>query len=247
MDKKRKKRVDEKKGLTNILIGVIVLLVIFIAYLGITVMITGNKLGKIDDEIEKINETPEETPSKTTGLDKSNSLNTRNVEYRNERTTSVNDNIGLTVNVSTDKKNAVLTIDWPTFSAAISKEVPATYPTTKATYNILGFNKTIKNVLLTQYDNTLSSLTIVYLMEDNTVQYTTLVKSNNGVKYVDIRTQEGTNNKYFATDGTVPRVTDVYKLYNVDAYKENEKHKTSIALKSDGKFYDLGYAISEIN
>lgn len=243
----RKKRIDNKQGLTNILIGVFALLLILIGYLGINIIITNNKLSKIDKEIDKINSTPNDTSTENKEkFDKSNSLNTKNIEYKNEKLSSVDDKLGVKVVMSKDGKTANITIDWSIFKDKISKEVTGTYPTSKTEYTVNGFNKNIKSVLLSQTDNTISSLTVIYLMEDNTVQYTKLIKQkSDGSKYVDVKTQNNTN--YFSTDGAIAKVTDVYRLYNIDATENNKTYKTVVGLKSDGKFYDLGYIIKENN
>ena len=56
-----------------------------------------------------------------------------------------------------------------------------------------------------------------------------------------IQDNMGNPTTYFASQGTVPNVNNIVKLYNVQVYEENGGgHATTIGALADGRFYDLG-------
>lgn len=240
---KKKSNKSGNNWITNIMIGIIVILLIVIAYLGINVLKTSKELGEIDKQVAAMNEQDNQNnQSQSSGLKASDSLNTTQIKYTNQKEKSIT-NIGLDLKISENNESATLTINWKTFGNIINNEVSDNYPTSTNNYEVKGFNKKIKSALIGQTNNNLTSLTLIFLMDDGTVEYAKLFKDDQNKKVISLKKEDNTEKQYIQIDGTVSKVTDVYKLYNIDADNNNDTYKTIVGVKSDNKFYDLGYAI----
>lgn len=241
MSKKNNKKTSNSNGLTYVLLGVTGLLLILIAYLGIRIIITSNELKKIDEGVEELNKREiQKDKQEANELKSSNSLNTRQIEYSNKNDKNLN-SLGMDAKINDDKTSATLTIDWEKYGKEISKDVTVTIPNKSMNYEIKGLTKKVKDVLIGKTNASASTAVIIFLMDDNTIQYTKIIKEENGKKIINSKTEE--NKQLFSIEGTIPKVTDVKDIYNVDATNKDTSYKTIIGTKQDGKFYDLGYAI----
>lgn len=118
-------------------------------------------------------------------------------------------------------------------------------------YEIRGVNKTVKSTIVGGSGQSAAALTLYYLLEDGTVEYTKMFiqkETTSGTRYyalnyTDSETEKDANGNrltYFASQGAVPNVSKVVKLYNVQAHVENGGGwATTIGALADGSFYDL--------
>ena len=179
-------------------------------------------------------------------LDLTKSLNTENINYSNA--TALEGDYGLTMNINPDKKSITLNIDWTKFGPLST----ATTYTGNEEYQIAGFSKEISDTFIGSLGQDSMGITLFYLMNDGTVEYTPMfVKrqdAQGNTQYetnfsYDMASDGNVGNLHFETNGTIPNVSDVIKMYTVDAYAQTGG-KTTIGVLKNGSFYDLGYAIN---
>lgn len=247
----------EKKnniGLVAVLVLIIVLLVGYIIYMNVSDNSTKveNNSPVVEDEKNVSNNGQSNSNNdKNNGvvvkeLDLSKSLNTTTT-YRNA--TDAEGNYGLSMSINSDKKSVTLSIDWSKFcdlstASACSPDVE--------NYQITGFSKEVSNVFVGDLGQDSMGITLFYLMNDGTVEYTPMFKRQqdsygNGY-YVMNYTYEYEGDKivgeHFTTDGSLNGVSNVIKFYNVDASSAGSGARTTIGATTDGSFYDLGHIIN---
>lgn len=245
---------EEKKS--NNLAIVIVLLVLVI--LGLVFYILYDKgiiFSKDDSTIttETTNNTSNNTNNKneTTEvkeLDLTKSLNTNNITYKNA--SDQEGNYGLSMKINSDKKSVTLTIDWAIFgkfsTTGSSGEVKD--------YSVNGFSKNVKSTFIGNLGQHYSGITLFFIMEDGTVEYTKLFKqaetgnTDGSIYYVlngNFNSDGSTGT--FTSNGLVSNVKNVIKLYNADASNGtySSGYITVIGTTTDGAFYDLGNEINK--
>lgn len=172
-------------------------------------------------------------------LDLSRSLNTNGITYSTPNlASSSNNNIGISMSVGADSKSVTLNIDWNKFGefSGASAWVP-----TVESYSITGFHKKIKDAFIGELGQDAMGLTLFYLMSDGTVEYTPMFNQQGQMNYT---ASDGTTKEHFETKGMVNGVSEIIKLYNVDA-SNGSGWGTTIGAKADGSFYDLGDIISK--
>lgn len=235
---------EEKKKSNVGLIVLVVILLLACVGMGTFIFINKDKLITKNDATtsEKNNsnnkETNQEKEDKIADLDLSKCLNTSDVTYSNpvEATTS----IGLTPTVDEGKRSVTIKTDGSKFGPVST--LSAYY---SGEYNMYvdGFDKDIENVYVGELGQDPKGTTLLYIMEDGTVQYTKLFKKASdasGNQYYTLNTyQQGEDNYKFHVDGTVKDVKDVIKIYNVNATTTGSGAMTAIGAKKDGSFYDL--------
>ena len=119
----------------------------------------------VDDSVETKNEVKE--------LDLSKSLNTTGVTYSDVSDTK--EAYGLSMRINDDKKSITLSIDWNVFgplsrASAFAKVVED--------YQITGFSKNVKETFVGSLGQDSVGITLFYLMEDGTVEYTSMFVKN---------------------------------------------------------------------
>lgn len=191
-----------------------------------------------DDSNIKENKTDEIKP-----LNINNCLNNNdNTLYSNP--TDVEANNGLSMQINPDKKSITLSINWEIFGPL---STASSYAPQVLTYQITGFTKEIVSTFVGVYGQDSMGITLFYITNDNTVQYTpmfvTKIDSKNNHYFEMNYTIDG-GNTYFTPTGTVNGANDIIKLYTANA-SNGSGWITTIGAKKDGSFYDLGRIINE--
>ena len=189
-----------------------------------------------EKKVEENNSTEEKTTKEDIKpLDLTKSMNTTNITYQNEKDLN-NSNNSIKLKINKNKKSVTITINWD----ELIKE--NTYLKGKykgiESYQVEGFEKNIKSAYIGVLGDNYSGTTLFYLMEDNTVEYTSLYtpKTNmDNITFYDINFSEET----FTNHLIVPEFKNVYKINSVSATDNNKTYNTVIAVLKDGSFYDL--------
>ena len=234
---------EEKKKSNVGLIVLVVILLLACVGMGAFIFVNKDKLiTKNSASTEKSSSNKQkksqEKDDKIADLDLNKCLNTSDVNYSNpvEATTS----IGLTPTVDEGKRSVTIKTDGSKFGPVST--LSAYY---SGEYNMYvdGFDKDIENVYVGELGQDPMGTTLLYIMEDGTVQYTKIFKKasdSSGNQYYTLNTyQQGEDNFRFHADGTVKDVKDVIKIYNVNATTTGSGAMTAIGAKKDGSFYDL--------
>ena len=168
-------------------------------------------------------------------IDLSKCLNGDGKNYSNP-IESVSSPLGLTIQINSDNKSAVLTIGWSIFGELVGE----TNANEIKKYNITGFTKNIESTFIGETGQDIHGTKLVYLMEDGTVEYTSLfVKKTDasGNTWYDMNFES----QAFKSNGAVSGVSDIVKLYNADGLDG----RTVLAVKKDGSYYDIGKIINK--
>jgi len=220
-----------------------------------------NDNNQINEEDNKEQENNQQAPDKLPvtddeikPLDLTKCINNSSLVYEKPQGEELVSN-GLSLEINPDKKSAQLHIDWRKYDPdVVSSNENAEWSTSVP---ILEFNKAIKKGFIGGAGQSKESVILFYLMEDGTVEYTRLYKQSKdkeGYTYYEMNysynyTAEGKadSQAHFKTKGSIPGVTDVIDLYNVFANVPNGVggHVTTIGVKRDGSFYDLGDIINK--
>lgn len=133
---------------------------------------------------------------------------------------------GIDLSLEDNKKEVSVSIDPsknPTMNIAGSE---------LKTYRITNFSKEVVDVTVGGFGQSTATTTLLFLMEDGTVEYTPLWKSLT------------TNPEQLKSFGTLKEVNGVIKFLHGSVYQPIGGGVTTFAQKSDGSFYDL-YPILE--
>ena len=239
---------ENKKGNKVLVIAVVILSILVIAlggYICYDKVRTKND-AKTEEKTEKSkysNNTEEKkgeessTTSLVTILDLTKSLNTTGITYSNA--TDVNGTYGISISKNPHNGTVYLSLDTTILSTYDHSS--SLYTGTVNKYKIEGLSKDYKSAFVGTLGQDASGITIFFLMEDGTVEYTPFYMKNGGLNYTHNIENEYLG--YFTIEGRVEGVSDVDKFYNVDASK-GSGWKTTIGAKADGSFYDLGSVIN---
>lgn len=198
---------------------------------------------KIEEQAEKIKQ-----EEKKKELDLTRCLNNPEGTYSNAQV-APNSNYGLEVNLEDGAKNVMLSIKWGTFGPI---STASAWSGETKSYQIAGFTKEIKEVFIGDMGQDSMGITIFYLMEDGTVEYTPMFVQKvdtKGKTYYDMNyTYEYTpdnkvSKQYFKTNGPLSGITGVTKLHIAD-YSNGFGAKVTIGQTEDGSFYDLSKAMN---
>lgn len=240
-----KKEEKTKKPIAFIVTIVILVLIIlgmgvFIAYDKGLILTTknetkeGKKINKENDK--KKNETENNEP-KEDDVDNSNNK-VDNVTIRefdsnkcinctqSNLTLAFYDNAdGLSAKLSQDKRSVTLQINWDYFSKALG-----TNGTTGIkSYTISNFSQEIADIYIGGFGQSITGVTLLFLMKDGSVEYTPIVNAIN----------QG-NESQVKSYGKINEVSDIIKFLTADA----TNGVTTLAVKSDGSFYDLSIILN---
>ncbi len=250
---------DVKKGNSSIFI--IIVLVLIVIALGVFIYLNKDKLFQVVESNSNTTEqkNTKQNDNKTTDTEDKETESVEETIKPLDLTKCLNcgENWVISDATETDESkhftikndnNLKLAINWATFcqfsgASDCSNEV--------VEYDIRGVSKKIQSTIVGGSGQSINSTTFYYLLEDGTVEYTKLYNKNKdsqGNNYYAINYSYDNNQKdsqgnpttYFASQGTVPNVKNVIKLYNVQVHEQNGGgHATTIGAKSDGSFYDL--------
>lgn len=165
--------------------------------------------------------------------------NSSNTTYSNP--SDVDENVGLSMSINSDKRGVTLSIDWNTFGPISGASAWA--PITEQ-YQITNFDKDIKATFIGGNGQDAKGTKLFYLMEDGTVEYTPVFKletDTQGNSYYSVNYVSGNGDTHFEVKGTISNVSGVVKLYKISA----SSWMTTIGAKKDGSFYDLGSIINQ--
>lgn len=237
-----------------------ILLVMIILGMGIYIMydkgiifsdaeVQDKKSNNKKDIVEKKKQDSEENNSlEIKPLDISKCLNNTTNKYSNY--TDIEGNYGLSTKINPDKKSVTLSINWNTFGPL---STASSYSSEVIDYQITGFSKEINQVFIGDVGQDAMGITIFYVMDDQTVEYTPMFvrktdSQNNTYYEMNYRYQKGADGKitgtYFATNATLADAKNVVKLYSADA-SNGSGWRTTIGATKDGSFYDLGAMIPQ--
>ena len=228
--------------LIGVLITIIIVLSSFIVYKEFIEKdkVENNSTDTKNNTIENQNRTenqeqklPTTQSSEISKIDLNKCLNNKNEKYSNPIETT-SGNTGLSISINPDQKNAKLFIDWSIFSKLTGEVSGGRIEE----YSIVGFSKKILSAFIGERGQDIHGTTLIFLMEDNTLEYLPLFiekKDSKGNTWFEINFNE--NN--FKSSGTVNGVSEVVKLYNADI----SDGRTILAAKKDGSFYDLNKII----
>lgn len=167
--------------------------------------------------------------------------NSSNNTYSNP--TDVEEKIGLSMSVNSDKRGVTLSVDWNTFGPISGASM---WNGNTEQYQVTKFDKDIKSTFLGGVGQDATGAILFYLMEDGTVEYTPVFNTKTdtqGNVYYTVNYASG-DDTHFEVKGTVPNVSDVIKLYQISA-SNGSGWSTTIGAKKDGSFYDLGSIINQ--
>lgn len=250
----KEKEENVKKNNSRGLITIIVILVIVITGMGLYIAydkkLVFSKIGQdekntnnIEDKSSSDNLNGQDDNVKELDLNKS--LNTTNITYSNP-VKDTNGKYGLFMKINPDRKSVSLDINWITFGPLSGA---STWANNTETYQITGFAKNIMDVFIGDLGQSSVGITLFYLMEDGTVEYTPMFNKmfdsqNNGYYEMNYTYDYSSDNRvtgqHFETKGAIADVVNVVQLYVVDAMEGNiGGGHTTIGATKDGSFYDL--------
>lgn len=132
--------------------------------------------------------------------------------------------VGISVLVDSTRKTARISVNAATISSAFGLSLVATTDT--STYELIGtkfFDKKIVQVLIDGSGQDASSATILYLMEDGTVEYVPILKD------INTNWSQADNTKKFNSYGKLNGIADA----------ESKGYHTVLARKVDGTVINL--------
>lgn len=190
-------------------------------------------------------------------LDLTKSLNTTNIKYSDAK--ELEDGYGQAgLSVKHDESLTRLVIDWQKFGPHSGASA---WTNENVEYDIKNISGTVKKAFVHGEGQDVTGTTLYYLMEDGTVEYTKMFTRNfdsKGTLYFNINyTYEKDSDgkitgEHFESQGKVPGVKDVVKIYGVGAVYDDGSdgpkiggYATTIGATRDGSFYDLGKPIRE--
>lgn len=138
--------------------------------------------------------------------------------------------VGISVLVDSTRKTARISVNAATISSAFGLSLVATTDT--STYELIGtkfFDKKIVQVLIDGSGQDASSATILYLMEDGTVEYVPILKD------INTNWSQADNNKKFNSYGKLNGIADIISLVPA----ESKGYHTVLARKVDGTVINL--------
>lgn len=257
------KEVNLKNKNSNVLVIVIVLLGIavlgmgfYIAYDKEVIFSKADKdTNEVNDNDSKNNENEEDngiindnnnvndnTSNQIKDLDLTRCLNNAdNVLSFVNSIVAPSSNHGLSMRINPDKKSITLSIDWQIFGPLSNATAWADQV---KDYQIIGFSKSINRAFVGDLGQDSMGITLFYLMEDGTVEYTPMF----------IKKTDSQNNLYYAmnyasfdgftTSGMIAGVDGIINIYIADAYiKDGGGYYTTLCATKDGSFYNLGTII----
>lgn len=147
--------------------------------------------------------------------------------------------VGLSANLNSNKKSAIISIDWSKYFEIYG--ISLTDGKIRK-YNITNFTKSIKEVYVGGFSQTSGYETAFYVMEDGTVEFTPIKHSlgNNG----------SSNDTVLKSYGAIKNVSGVVKIvtatdYSLDSNSYMGGSYNILGVKSDGTFYDISKILME--
>mgnify|MGYP004514651405 FL=1 len=138
--------------------------------------------------------------------------------------------VGISVLVDSTRKTARISVNAATISSAFGLSLVATTDT--STYELIGtkfFDKKIVQVLIDGSGQDASSVAILYLMEDGTVEYVPILKD------INTNWSQTDNTKKFNSYGKLNGISDIISLVPAEA----QGYHTVLARKADGTVINL--------
>lgn len=138
--------------------------------------------------------------------------------------------VGISVLVDSTRKTARISVNAATISSAFGLSLVTTTDT--STYELIGtkfFDKKIVQVLIDGSGQDASSATILYLMEDGTVEYVPILKD------INTNWSQTDNTKKFNSYGKLNEISDIISLVPAEA----QGYHTVLARKADGTVINL--------
>ena len=143
--------------------------------------------------------------------------------------------------LTNDNNHVTLTIHWSNFCKASGSSECDDKEEVNEVKNIGG---KVIDTIVGGSGQSISSTTFYYLLNNGKVEYTKLYSRKDNAyelnRSYDYDSDGKVTDTYFSSQGTVPNVENIIKLYNVQVHVENSSgHATTIGALADGSFYDL--------
>lgn len=233
---------DSKKK--NIIIIILILVIIamggYILYDKNTISLKSKEVKENSKKVQTPIKEEKQEQEEIKPLDLNKCINNSNVTYTDSHlATNTDTTSGISMNINPDKTSVTLSINWNTFGPI---SMSSSWAPETRTYQINGFSGQIKDVYVGITGQDAMGITLFYLMEDGTVEYTPMFNfktDSQGNSYYEMNYK--TENS-FTSSGKINTVTDVIKIYTVSA-TNGTGWSTTIGAKKDGSFYDLGSLI----
>ena len=231
----------KKNIIIIILILVIIVMAGYILYDKNTISLKSKKVKENSKKVQTpIKEEKKEQEDEIKQLDLGKCINNSNVTYTDSHlATNTDTTSGISMNINPDKTSVTLSINWNIFGPI---SMSSSWSPETRTYQVDGFSGQIKDVYVGMTGQDATGITLFYLMEDSTVEYTPMFNfktDSQGNSYYEMNYK--TENS-FASSGKINTVTDVINIYTVSA-TNGTGWTTTIGAKKDGSFYDLGSLI----
>ena len=120
-------------------------------------------------------------------LNLSKCLNTKNITYSNA--SDIEGNYGISLKINSDNKSITITEDLDKLMPLLPPYASSTWvPNTLKSYQIKGFSKNIKETFIGELGQDITGLTLFFLMDDGTVEYTPYMikKTNSDGSFYDL-------------------------------------------------------------
>lgn len=243
---------EKKKNGKGKTITIIVLVLIIIGMSGYIAYDKGafdSLLSKKDTKEEKKEEVKDNANiDENKELDFTKCLNASNSNVVYSEATETSD-YGLSMQVNSDKKSITLKIDWSIFGPLTG----STSDGSVKSYQVTNFTKDISEAFVGTFGLESKGITLFYLMNDKTVEYTPMFiketdsKGNNyySMNYTyEYSSDNRVTGEHFETDGIIKNVDNIIKLSMAKVSENDSTSITTIAVLKDGSFYDLNNIIN---
>ena len=228
---------EEKKNKKGILLIIfLVILLILCIGMGVFIFVNKDKLTTTENTKTTVETEKNKVDENTEAVENSEKCPTISYDLGTSDYGLSADGIGISVSVDKSRKSARISYNGATISQALGLGWMTAADTT--TYELIDtktFDKKIAQVLVDGSGQSSSSVAILYLMEDGTVEYVPILK--------EIKTNWGQtdNTKKFNSYGKLDGISEIISLVSADA---NQYH-TVLAKKVDGTVIDLRDAFSK--
>ncbi len=228
MEKKK-----EGKGLVTVIVILVILLVCALGSTAYFYLESERATGKetvVTGKASKNDNT--EKAVVLNGFDNSKSLNTTDKTY----TLSASNKV-INLDLDVNRKNVTVSLSACGINLAyslgwVTENEESCNVGIREKRGEMTFEQEVSDVMIGGFGQDASQDTMLFLMEDGTIEYLPIAKAYKADSPDNIKT----------TYGTIPEVKDVIKLYQVSA----GNYVTVLAQKADGSFYDLNESLSSI-
>jgi len=228
----------KKRGVSGVVVFFLIILFLAVGlvagwYVGKENLITiGTDKEEKEEKTEKESTETKETEELKTG-------ECQNCKEGNKYIFTENSNIGLTVEISSDMNSATIRANNTELGSAYGLNLSSLGDNQYITeVKVDGFNKKIMQVHIGGFGQAVGAENILYVLEDGTIEYTPVfseLKENWSKENL---------NKLFKTHKAIDKIDNVSYVTGATVTSGTTGHYTTVAVRKDGSFYDLGEMIN---